>query len=588
MGKYLRGRIWYIDYYANGRRMREKVGTSAKLADIVLQKRKVQIAEGRFLDVKKVYKVKFEDFADEYLEVHCKSNNKAWRKSDQPNLGSLKKYFSGRYLHEITPEDIERYRTERIKKVTKSTVNRILNCLSSMYNRAIEWGKAEYNPVSKVKLYRVPEKRIRYLEREEIEKLLSHCCEHLRPIVIVALHTGMRKSEILCLKWQDIDIKRNIIHLLDTKNGEKAEIPMNEIVQKTIIGVFKNPESQYVFCNNKNKPYGNVRKSFNTACRNAEIIDFRSQLVRGMYSVHVKKAGVAGRILDQTREIALSENYVETEMKLKKPPQGRLYVSDEVQPVGPTAPLQRMDIGYLKWESHMEKAHYDTDLKAVEATKKLYENGVSVNNIMRAFSMGSFGVEKNRKLVPTRWSITAVDDIISKDLANKIKDYPQVNQFEVYESDYLGNRFEVVLVPDAWSYEAYEAWYPQTLWNPSSDHVAIVTDWEGYHGRKKYASMGGCYYSGRLAALEHLERMRRQAKVFIFREAYPDYILPVGVWQVRENVRNAMRGEPLKFDSLGDALQRVMGRLSIGVDHWVASGPLLRNTLTQRKITEFM
>jgi len=207
---------------------------------------------------------------------------------------------------------------------------------------------------------------------------------------------------------------------------------------------------------------------------------------------------------------------------------------------------------------------------------------------MKAFSMGSFGVERNRRLVPTRWSITAVDDIISKDLANRIKGYPLVNQYEVYESDYLGNRFEVLLVPDAWCYEAYEAWYPRTLWNPSETHVSIVTDWEGYSGRSRYASMGGCYYSGRLAVLEHLEKVRRQAKVFILREAYPDYILPVGVWQVRENVRNAMRGEPQRFDTMEKALDRVMGRLSIGLDHWLGAGSLLRHTLTQRKITEYL
>ncbi|MDH5199379.1 MAG: hypothetical protein OEW93_00695, partial [Candidatus Bathyarchaeota archaeon] len=167
------------------------------------------------------------------------------------------------------------------------------------------------------------------------------------------------------------------------------------------------------------------------------------------------------------------------------------------------------------------------------------------------------------------------------------KGHPLINHYEVYESDYLGNRFEVLLVPDAWCYEAYEAWYPRTLWNPSETHVSIVTDWEGHNGRTKYASMGGCYYSGRLAVLEHLSRVRRQAKVFILREAYPDYILPVGVWQVRENVRNAMRQPPLVYDNLDDALGRVMSRLSIPLEQWLAAGFLLRHTLTQRKITEY-
>ncbi len=319
-----------------------------------------------------------------------------------------------------------------------------------------------------------------------------------------------------------------------------------------------------------------------------EIIDFRSRLIRGMYRVNVKKPEKAGRILDRTRELSLAEHYVETEMRLRKQPRQSFTVDSDVQPLGPSAPLDTVEIGYITWNQDMERAHYDTDLKASSATKMLYREGVPVTQIQRAFSMGSFGVEMNRRLVPTRWSITAVDDILSKDMANEIKDFPLVNQYEVYESDYLGNRFEVLLVPDAWSYEAYEAWYPKTLWNPSSDHIAIVTDWEGYNGRSAYASMGGCYYSGRLAVLEHLLKLRRQARVFIMREAYPDYILPVGVWQVRENVRNAMRQPPLRYNTLDEALGRVMSRLSIGLDQWLGAGFLLRHTLTQRKITEYL
>jgi len=191
-------------------------------------------------------------------------------------------------------------------------------------------------------------------------------------------------------------------------------------------------------------------------------------------------------------------------------------------------------------------------------------------------------------LVPTRWSITAVDDLLGKHLTQKIKGHPLINRFEVYESNYIGNRFEVMLVPDAWAYEAYEAWYPNTLWNPDTEHVNIVTDWEPYDGRSTYASMGGCYYSGKLAVLEHLEKVQKQAKVFIFREAYPDYILPVGVWQVRENVRNAMRQEPRSYDTFKDALDQVLSRLSIPLERWYEAGPLLRHTLSQRKLTDFL
>jgi len=318
-----------------------------------------------------------------------------------------------------------------------------------------------------------------------------------------------------------------------------------------------------------------------------EIIGYRSQLIRGMAPVNVRKPWKAGRLLDKTRELSLAEHYVETEMRLTRRPTKRFYMNGDVQPIGPTAPMEDVDIGYIRWNRHMERCHYDGDLKAAPATVKLFEEGLPVSSITKAFSMGSFGVEKNRRLVPTRWSITAVDDLLGKHLTSRIKGYPLVNHYEVYESNYIGNRFEILLVPDAWAYEAYEAWYPRTLWNPSEEEVAIVTDWEPYKGRSKYASMGGCYYAGKLAVLEHLERERRQAKVFIFREAYPDYILPVGVWQVRENCRNAMNQPPRVYDTFQAAISDVMGRLSIPLEKWMESGPLLRHTMTQRKLTDF-
>jgi len=319
-----------------------------------------------------------------------------------------------------------------------------------------------------------------------------------------------------------------------------------------------------------------------------EIIDFRSQLIRGTFKVHVKRPEKAGRLMERTLELALSENYVETEMELRKRPRKNFYLDGEVQPIGPTAPLKDVEIGYVRWDHRMERAYYDDDLKAAEAVRMIYERGVPVTKIQRAFSVGAFGLKRNRRLVPTRWSITAVDSILSLDLIKRVKRCPWINEFEVYESDYLGNRFEVLLVPDAWSYEAFEAWYPRTLWNPDAEDIALITDWEGYGGRWRYASMGGCYYAGRLAVAEHLAERRRQARVFIFREAYPDYLLPVGVWQVRENVRNAMRQRPLKFNTLEEALERISRRLTIGLKHWVGASTLLRETLTQRKMTDFL
>ena len=175
MGLFLKRGNWWIDYYADGRRVRRMIGPNKTLALNVLRKRKVEVAEKRFLNVKKEQKIRFDEFADYYLELHSKVNDKAWKKFDRYNIKLLKEYFGGKYLCEITPEMIERFKTERIKTVTPATLNRNLACLKSIFNKAIEWGKVEHNPMKKVKLLKENNRRLRYLEKEEIARLLANC-----------------------------------------------------------------------------------------------------------------------------------------------------------------------------------------------------------------------------------------------------------------------------------------------------------------------------------------------------------------------------------------------------------------------------
>jgi hypothetical protein len=318
-----------------------------------------------------------------------------------------------------------------------------------------------------------------------------------------------------------------------------------------------------------------------------EIIGFRSLLVRGKYRVHVQKLDEGGKILDQTRELALAENSVDMELNLTKRPRGSIFVDDAVQPFGPSATIRDLHLGNARFEHRVEKAYRDTDLKAVQAVKDLYDKGVLVTKIQRAFSVGAFGLEKNRKLVPTRWSITAVDDIISKELREHVKTFPEINEFRVYESVYLDNIFEILMIPAQWSYESMEAWYPGTVWNPNGNSTAIYSDWEGNSGRTTYAQIGGCYYSARLAVCELLVKERRQATVVVLREARPGYIMPVGVWQVRENVRNAMRNVPVKCNTLNQALTHIANRFEIPIQRWVLQSEILKNALFQKKITDF-
>ncbi len=299
------GRDWWIDFYADSRRKREKIGPSRSLAEQVLKKRQVEVAENKYLDIKKQHKTTFRELCEDYMRLHSRPNKRSW-KSDEKKMKTLSAFFGNRPLYEISAIFVENYKAKRSKEtvrlgkeytegkkcVSVATVNRELACLKHMFNKAIEWGYAETNPVSRVKLFKENNARIRYLEKEEIKKLINNASEHLKPILTVALNTGMRKGEILSLKWNDLDFKNNIIYIRESKNGERRELPMNAITKSTLIAVRKHPESPFVFCNEQGEAYANVRKSFFTACKTSGILNFRFHDLRHTFASQLVMSGV--------------------------------------------------------------------------------------------------------------------------------------------------------------------------------------------------------------------------------------------------------------------------------------------------------
>jgi len=319
-----------------------------------------------------------------------------------------------------------------------------------------------------------------------------------------------------------------------------------------------------------------------------EIVDFRSQLVRGKYQVKVTDVNNSNKIVEFTRDLALSKNSVFSEAIFEKKPYGRISFYDEIQPHGPSAPIKKLDISNPKYEQNIEKAYYDTDLKSRDAVLNIYRNGVQISKIQRAFSVGAFGVNKYRRFVPTRWSITAVDSLVGKELMGKTKQCPLINEFRIYYVNQFDNRWIIIMTPNSWMYELIEAWYPNTTWNPYGSQISIFNSYEFYEGRTSYAEIGGCYYAARLAVNELLNKERRQAGVVILREAHPGYIMPIGVWNVRESVRMALKQKYKKFDTLNDALVFVSTIMDIPLQRWIRNSAVLKNQLFQKKIEDFL
>lgn len=309
---------------------------------------------------------------------------------------------------------------------------------------------------------------------------------------------------------------------------------------------------------------------------NADIVaSFRMSLARGMNLVGIKD--LDSNVVAQMRDIALSEKSLEANAEFEKAPRGYTF-SEHHQPFGPSAPLKSIELENAKYQKNMEKAYYDTDLIAKEAVTTLYDKGLLVSQIQKAFSVGAFGVEKNRRLVPTRWSITAVDDILSKDVLEKVKTYPLIDGYYVYEFSAYNNKFVILLTPRQWQYEFLEAFI-----HIFGNEEVLFVDWEPYTGRKDYASMGGCYYSTRLAITEHLDRIKKQAGALVFRESYKGYV-PLGVWLVRESSRKAFTQPAKVFNDMNTALAYVASRLKLPMARYRKDSTLLK----QRTLSSFV
>ena len=318
-----------------------------------------------------------------------------------------------------------------------------------------------------------------------------------------------------------------------------------------------------------------------------QIVDYRYSLVRGNVRASVTEAQDQGRLLSTLQELAMASSPVDAELRLAKPPRRVLTLSEDTQPYGPSAPLDGFKLGSVSTDRRIEAAHYDRDLKATDALEGLYSNGVLVTRIQKAFSLGMFGEGGRRRLVPTRWSITAVDSSISLSLLKKVKHYPTVDEYRVYQFSVYDNQYVAILLPEPWRFEWMEAWFPNTTWNQYQSSPYVIGDFEEHLGRKTYARVGGCYYSTRLAVAESLVAERRQAAAIVLRETYPGYLMPLGVWNIRESIRAMMKSPHEKHDTFVAAMNSALSKLRIPKAKWMRESVLISRELTQKKITSF-
>ena len=290
----------------------------------------------------------------------------------------------------------------------------------------------------------------------------------------------------------------------------------------------------------------------------------------------IRSIGTGGSVADAwngflgvQREVAIADRPVDVEIGLEGKLNLDLDVSrtDVSTPTGPRAPARSATLGENPHVPRaVEKTLSDDDWQATGAMNYLYNRGFDVYDIKTILSAGALGTTDQRRLVPTRWSITAVDDTVGNYLRGGIKNTPSVDETEVYYNDFLGNRFWVILTPGQWEFELVELKAPGSIWNPDSERYWLTSDHEGYEGRTQYVEeTAGAYHAARLGALEHLRERDRQATVLVLRHVTSDYWGPAGVWQVRETVRHAFDEEPGTAETFQGAIGELSPRLPVSM-----------------------
>ncbi len=304
-----------------------------------------------------------------------------------------------------------------------------------------------------------------------------------------------------------------------------------------------------------------------------DIVRIRAGTIRGM--------SVLNRFPGALQEIALSSVPLDVEARFERPVAPDLTFDGTIAPVGLSGRMKALSvIDNAKVAPPVDRVTSDTDLGANEACEILGRSGIDVYQISRLLSAGLLG--RKRKVVPTRWAITAVDDAVSSSMKREITRFPALDEIRLFEGYLFGNRIVCMLLPGDWKFEMLEIWGAKSLWAGDKDY--IVRDGENMI-KKGYSPISGAYYSARLGITEYLKQIGRSARVIVVRHVSGDYWAPLGTWVVRETTRKAMAGPYIRCPDLSTATEIASQKL--GFSYWIQESRLIPEQKCQRTLQEF-
>ena len=306
-----------------------------------------------------------------------------------------------------------------------------------------------------------------------------------------------------------------------------------------------------------------------------EIVNFRLSLIRGIKNIPINEPN--GRYIENLHEVAMSSRPIDSELQFYKNPKPVAFIDGESAPFGPVGEVASAKFSSTSSDKSIQRAYYDHDLKAQDAVVSLYNRGIEISKIQKCFSVGMFG--KKRKLVPTKWSITATDSIIAESLMSEILEFDLIDSCRVFSHDHLGNMFSVVLFPHRWLFENQEAWH-------TGNSIGFGSDIEDAKGIDHSPVTAGAFFAAKLGVAEYLLEKKCQASALVLREIRPEYAVPVGVWQIREAIRSAMKNEPYIAENFDDGITFAAKRMSVSKSEWLSKGNML-SMLKQKSISDF-
>ena len=306
-----------------------------------------------------------------------------------------------------------------------------------------------------------------------------------------------------------------------------------------------------------------------------EIVNFRLSLIRGIKNIPINEPN--GRYIENLHEVAMSSRPIDSELQFYKNPKPVASIDGESAPFGPVGEVASAKFSSTSSDKSIQRAYYDHDLKAQDAVVSLYNRGIEISKIQKCFSVGMFG--KKRKLVPTKWSITATDSIIAESLVSEILEFDLIDSCRVFSHDHLGNLFSVVLFPHRWLFENQEAWH-------TGNGIGFGSDIEDAKGIDHPPVTAGAFFAAKLGVAEYLLEKKCQASALVLREIRPEYAVPVGVWQIREAIRSAMKNEPYIAENFDDGITFAAKRMSVSKSEWLSKGNML-SMLKQKSISDF-